>query len=316
MHSTEGLSLASTGVKLAAVDLNLLVVFDAVMEEGSVTRAGHRLGLSQSAMSHALARLRHLLKDDLFVRSPSGMVPTPRAEQLAAPVRVALDGLRQSLEPTEFDPSTATRTFRVAVDNYAAIVLVAPLATRVIKIAPRVTLEFRPSGTQNISDLLDRGQLDLAIGPFAEQAERFSRQQLLQDKFVAVLRRNHPAAHLRQLSIESISALSHLEISSVRYATDFVDEALARRNLVRWIALRAPSLSAVQILVSSDMVSIFPQRIAEELIRSRPLVIRPLWQSSPILKIAMIWPRRLANQGAHRWLREIVGAVTEDLRSE
>ncbi len=154
--ATEGLSLASTGVKLAAVDLNLLVVFDAVMEEGSVTRAGHRLGLSQSAMSHALARLRHLLKDDLFVRSPSGMVPTPRAEQLAAPVRVALDGLRQSLEPTEFDPSTATRTFRVAVDNYAAIVLVAPLATRVIKIAPRVTLEFRPSGTLNISDLLDR----------------------------------------------------------------------------------------------------------------------------------------------------------------
>ena len=128
-------------MKLGALDLNLLVVFDAVMQERNVTRAGRRLGLSQPAMSHALTRLRHMLKDDLFIRSPKGMVPTPRAEQLALPVRAALDRLQQSLEPTQFDPSTATRNFRIAVDNYAAVVLVGPLAARITNIAPDVTFE-------------------------------------------------------------------------------------------------------------------------------------------------------------------------------
>jgi DNA-binding transcriptional LysR family regulator len=103
--------LTPAEVKLGALDLNLLVVFDAVMQERNVTRAGQRLGLSQPAMSHALSRLRHMLKDDLFIRSPKGMLPTPRAEQLAVPVRMALDGLQQSLEPTQFDPSKAVRNF-------------------------------------------------------------------------------------------------------------------------------------------------------------------------------------------------------------
>src|SRR5712691_11865548 len=110
--------------KLGALDLNLLVVFDAIMRDRSVTRAGQRLGLSQPAMSHALARLRHMLKDELFVRSPAGMAPTPRAEQLTRPIRHALDELQHSLEPAHFDPCTATQAFDVAVDNYAAIVLV------------------------------------------------------------------------------------------------------------------------------------------------------------------------------------------------
>src|ERR1700756_3118687 len=138
------------GVKLGAIDLNLLVVFDAVMQERNVTRAGQRVGLSQPAMSHALTRLRYMLKDDLFVRSPKGMLPTPRAEQLAVPVRSALDALQHSLEPPQFVPAQSTRSFRIAVDNYAAIVVVGPLVGRISKIAPGVTLEFRPSGTLDI----------------------------------------------------------------------------------------------------------------------------------------------------------------------
>lgn len=303
-------------VKLSAVDLNLLVVFDAVMQERNVTRAGKRLGLSQPAMSHALTRLRYMLKDDLFIRSPKGMLPTPRAEQLALPVRAALDGLQHSLEPTQFIPSEATRSFRIAVDNYSAIVLVGRLAARITKIAPDVTLEFRPSGTLNVPDLLDRGELDLAIGAFSEQGERFSRLSLLQDDFVVVLRKGHPAAGAPELSMEQFAALSHLEISSVPYGTDFVDQALARRRLTRRIQLRATLLSAVRILVASDMVSVLERRVAEELARYRPLVIRPLPHSSPTLETVMIWPRWLDNQPAHRWLREIVGLVIAALRSE
>jgi DNA-binding transcriptional LysR family regulator len=297
-------------VKLGAVDLNLLVVFDAVMQERNVTRAGTRLGLSQPAISHALIRLRHMLKDDLFIRSPTGMIPTPRAVQLAVPVREALDGLQHSLAPTQFDPATANSHFRIAVDNYAAIVLAGPLAARVGKAAPEVTLDFRASGTLDMDDMLDRGELDLGIGPFAQSGRRFSRLVLLQDEFVTVLRKNHPAAK-GELALETFAALPHLEISSVYHPTDFIDEALARRKLSRRIMLRAPFLSAVPILVGSDMVSTMPRRIAEELIRYRRLVIRPLLQSQPIVETAMVWPRRLDNQPAHRWLRDNVGLVAK-----
>ena len=302
-------------VKLGALDLNLLVVFDAVMQERNVTRAGQRLGLSQPAMSHALSRLRHMLKDDLFIRSPKGMLATPRAEQLAVPVRTALDGLQQSLEPTQFDPSKAARRFRIAVDNYSAVVLVGILAARIGKIAPKVLLECQPSGTLKILDLLDRGELDLAIGPHSEPGERFSYQMLLQDEFVVVLRKNHSATSIPELAIEQFADLPYLEISSARQSTDFIDEALAQRKLARRIALRAPFLSAVRILVSSDMVSVLPQRVAEELVRYRPLTIRVLPFSSPIIKTAMIWPRWLDNQPAHGWLRDTVARVSRDLHA-
>jgi DNA-binding transcriptional LysR family regulator len=305
--------MPTPGIRLGAIDLNLLVVFDAVMQERNVTRAGQRLGLSQPAMSHALTRLRHMLKDDLFIRSPKGMLPTPRAEQLASPVRLALDGLQHSLEPAQFVPAKAARSFRLAVDNYSAVVLVGQIAARITKIAPAVTLEFRPSGTLNIPDLLDRGELDLAIGAFPGRGERFSRLSLLEDDFVVVLRKGHPATESPELPVEKFAALSHLVISSVAYDTDFIDQALARRKLTRKIQLRAPFLSAVRILVASDMVSVLQRRVAEELIRYRPLVIRPLPHASPILETAMIWPRWLDNQPAHRWLREIVTLVTKGL---
>jgi DNA-binding transcriptional LysR family regulator len=305
---------APPAAKLGAIDLNLLVVFDAVMQERNVTRAGERLGLSQPAMSHALTRLRHMLKDDLFIRSPKGMLPTPRAEQLAVPVRMALDGLQHSLEPTQFDPSRATRKFRIAIDNYGAVVLVGILAEQVGKVAPQVLLEFVPSGTLKLLDLLDNGELDLAIGPSAALAERFSNQVLVQDDFVAVLRKNHPAAGARELSIEAFAALAHLEISSVRHSTDFVDQALARRKLSRRIALHAPFLSASRILVTSGMTSVLPRRVAEELSLHLPLTIRRLPFPSPIIKATMIWPRWLDNQPAHLWIRRVISEASEGLR--
>jgi DNA-binding transcriptional LysR family regulator len=308
--------VAAGGVKLAAIDLNLLVVFDALMQERNVTRAGQRLGLSQPAMSHALIRLRHMLKDDLFVRSPKGMHPTPRAEEIALPLRRTLEGLQHSLEPTQFNPSNAKRAFRIAVDNYTAIVLVAPVASRIANSAPDITLEFQPSGTLDVLDLLDRGQLDLAIGPFTEQGERFSRRQLMQDRFVCVLRRNHPAADATEMTLEKFAALSHLEISSVHRATDFIDEALSRRRLARRIALRAPFLSATRVLASSDLISILPQRVAQELVADRSLAIRQLAHASPRIATAMIWPRWLDNQPAHRWLRQNVELTARDLRSD
>jgi DNA-binding transcriptional LysR family regulator len=301
--------------KLGAIDLNLLVVFDAIMRDRSVTRAGQRLGLSQPAMSHALTRLRHMLKDELFVRSPNGMMPTPRAEQLATPIRIALDGLQQSLEPTQFEPAKAAATFRIAVDNYAAIVLVAPIAEYVARNAPGVTLDFRPSGTLNIPDLLDRSELHLAIGPPRVQAERFSLRRLLQDQFVVVHRKGHPAARAREFSTETLATLPQLEISSAQFGADFAEAAPGKSKPVLKPAMRAPFLSAAHILATSDLVSVFPLNIARHMTKSHGLALHRLSRPPKPIEAAMIWLRRLDNQPAHAWLREVIVRVANDLRA-
>jgi DNA-binding transcriptional LysR family regulator len=301
--------------KLGAIDLNLLVVFDAIMRDRSVTRAGQRLGLSQPAISRALTRLRHMLKDELFVRSPSGMVPTPRAEELAIPIRIALDGLQQSLEPVQFEASKATTTFRIAVDNYAAIVLVAPIAARIAKIAPRVTLDFRPSGTLNVPELLDRSELQLAISPSAVQGERFSRRRLLQDQFVVVHRKGHPAAMGQEFPTEKLTMLPQLEISSAQFGSDLDDSSPRRSKAGLKAAMRAPFLSAAQILATSDLVAVLPLNVASSMIRSHNLVFHRLSRSPKPIESAMIWLRRLDNQPAHAWLRDVISQVAGDLRA-
>jgi DNA-binding transcriptional LysR family regulator len=305
--------LTKTAPKLAAIDLNLLVVFDAIMRERSVTRAGQRLGLSQPAMSHALTRLRHMLKDELFVRSPNGMEPTPRAELLATPIRIALDGLQQSLEPVQFEPEKATATFRIAVDNYAAVVLVAPIAAQVAKVAPGVTLVFRPSGTLNLPELLDRSELQLAIGPPGIQGERFSVRRLLQDQFVVVHREGHPAAKAREFSTEQLATQPQLEISSAQFGADFVEAGPGRSKSAAKPVMRAPFLSAAQILATSDLVAVLPLIVAKNMVRSHQLVFRRLSRSPKPIEAAMIWLRRLDNQPAHAWLRDVVIRVTRNL---
>jgi DNA-binding transcriptional LysR family regulator len=305
--------LTETALRLGAIDLNLLVVFDAIMRDRSVTRAGQRLGLSQPAMSHALTRLRHMLNDELFVRSPNGMMPTPRAEELAAPIRMALDGLQQSLEPVQFDPSKTTATVRIAVDNYAAIVLVAPIAAHVARIAPGVKLDFRPSGTLNVLEQLDRSELHLAMGPLGVQGERFSRRRLLQDQFVVVHRKGHPSAKAREFSTEKLATLPQLEISSAQFGPDFAETG-PERKLGPRAAMRAPFLSAAPILATSDLVSVLPLNVAKSMTRSHHLVYRRLSRSPKPIEAAMIWLRRLDNQPAHAWLRDVIGRVTGDLQ--
>jgi DNA-binding transcriptional LysR family regulator len=300
--------------KLGAIDLNLLVVFDAIMRDRSVTRAGQRLGLSQPAISHGLTRLRHMLKDELFVRSPNGMVPTPRAEELATPIRIALDGLQQSLEPVQFEPSKATTTFRIAVDNYAAIVLVAPIAAHIAKIAPGVTLDFRPSGTLNVLELLDRSELHLAMGPSTVQGERFSRRRLLQDQFVVVHRKGHPAAMGQEFPTEKLATLPQLEISSAQFGSDLEDNSPRRSKAGLKTAMRAPFLSAAQILATSDLVSVLPLNVARNMIKSHHLVFHRLSRSPRPIESAMIWLRRLDNQPAHAWLRDVITQVASGLR--
>ncbi len=295
-----------------AFDLNLLIVFEALMQDGSVTRAGKRLGMSQPAMSHALNRLRYLLKDQLFIRTPKGMVPTPRAEQLALPLRHALAEMQRALEPETFVAAQANRRFAIATNNYAAIVMAAPLVAAVSAAAPLVQLDLRPSGTLDVFDLLDHGDLDLAIGTFDNVGERFGSAALLEDRFVAVMRRGHPAGR-GTLSAAAFGALRHVAISSSGDDTGFIDRSLATRGTKRRIALRLPYLSAGPVLAKSDMVATLSRRVAEALVRGAALQLRELPFTSPSVRTSLLWHRRFDGYPAHRWLRDLVVSVSGGL---
>jgi DNA-binding transcriptional LysR family regulator len=297
-------------MRLRNLDLNLLLVFDAVLRERSVVRAADSLAISQPAVSHALNRLRHALKDKLFVRTPTGMSPTPRAEQLALPVRKALNELQLAVEGDTFDPSTADRRFTIAVNNYAAVVAAGPILAAVRAQAPNVRLSLVPSGTLNLRDRLDRGELDLAVSGRGIDGERFASQQLIEDRFVAVLRSGHPALR-KKLTAAALAELQHLGISSSGEDLTFLDEFLKARKNARFVASDVPYLSAGAVLVQSNLVAILGRKLAMEFRRAYPIEIRELPVEAPPLHSVMSWHRRFDDVPAHRWLRStIVGAAT------
>lgn len=297
-------------MRLRNLDLNLLLVFDAVLRERSVVRAADSLAISQPAVSHALNRLRHALKDKLFIRTPAGMSPTPRAEQLALPVRKALNELQLAVEGDTFDPSTAGRLFTIAVNNYAAVVAVGPILAAVRAQAPAVRLSLVPSGTLNLTDRLDRGELDLALSGRAIDGERFASQQLIGDRFVAVLRSGHPALRKR-LTAGALAELGHLGISSSGENLDFVDAFFKARKSARLVASDVPYLSAGAVLVQSNLVAILGRKLAIEFRRAYSIEIRELPFEAPVLHSVMSWHRRFDDVPAHRWLRStIIGAAT------
>jgi DNA-binding transcriptional LysR family regulator len=299
-------------MRLRNLDLNLLLVFDAVLRERSVVRAADSLAISQPAVSHALNRLRHALKDRLFVRTPAGMSPTPRAEQLALPVRKALNELQLAVEGDTFDPSTADRRFTIAVNNYAAVVAVGPIMAAVRAQAPNVRLSLVPSGTLNLTDRLDRGELDLAIFARAIDGERFASQLLIEDRFVAVLRSGHPALR-KKLTAASLAELRHLAISSSGENLEFLDVFLKARQSARIVASDVPYLSAGAVLVQSNLVAILGRKLAFEFRRAYPIEIRELPLEAPLLHSVMSWHRRFEDVPAHRWLRAAIAGATTTL---
>lgn len=292
------------------LDLNLLVVFDAVIRERNATRAAARLNMTQPAISHALNRLRSALHDDLFVRTPDGMEPTPYAEQLAGPVRAALESLRTALDgAAPFEPETADRGFTLAMDNRAVVVLAAAVAAAIGQQAPRVQLTIRPSGTLNLPELLDRGELDMAVAGFAGPAERFADLRLFEDDFVALVRRGHPAAANGTISLQALADHPHLMLSSTGEETGFVDAQLARQELTRSVALRVPLLAAAATLAQSDMIAVLSASTARAFAVSVPLDVLSLPFPSPRQVTAMLWHRRMDNVPAHQWLRGLVSRV-------
>jgi DNA-binding transcriptional LysR family regulator len=297
---------AAAKLDRSAVDLNLLIVFDALMQDRSLTRAGRRLGMSQPATSHALARLRRMLGDELFVRTPEGMQPTQRAIEMAEPVRDALSTMRLALEPEAFEPAQAARSFILVVNNYAARAVVPKLARRVAETAPRIRLDIRPQGMVDVLDHLDKGEIDVVLAALVDGGERFKCVGIMEDDYVAVLDGAHPAAGDATLSLQRVAEFPHIALTSTGDDTSFIDRELKAHGLERRIAIRVPFLSIVLMLVGSDSIVALPRRVATDLARVCPLVVRELPFPTPRIALAMIWHRRLDTLPAHRWLRETI----------
>jgi DNA-binding transcriptional LysR family regulator len=297
-------------MNLRSLDLNLLVTFDAVMQTRSVTRAAQQLNMAQPALSHALGRLRQLLDDELFIRTTDGMVPTPKAKILAEPVRMALASIRAAFEDTHaFQPESAERHITIAVNNRAALTLAAPLALEIAASAPGIRLDIRPSGNRKLGDLLDSGELDLAIAGAPLSSGRFLNAALLHDRYVVLLRHDHPATATRPFTIAAFAELPHLVLSSTEEDDSFIDDVLAQHSFSRRIGLRAPLHAAPAILCGSDMVAVMSRLAAIEFVRSAQLTTIDLPFSSPVLTTHLLWHRRLDADPAQRWLRETITMV-------
>lgn len=234
-----------------------------------------------------------------------GMVPTPRAEQLAGPLHRALNDMQLALEPETFVPQETSRQFSISANNYAAVILVPPLVRAVVAAAPSAGLDLRPSGARDVTALLDRGELDLAIGNFTDAGERFAAAPLLEDTFVLAMRPDHPAL-VERLTPDGLAGLRYLDVSSSGEEPGFLDEWLAAHRLTRHVAHRAPRLSAAAIIAATDMVAVLSGRLGETWVKLHGLSVCPLPFPSPAIRTGMLWHRRFDNQPAHRWLRDLV----------
>lgn len=300
------------------LDLNLLRVFDAVMAEGSLTRAAGGLAMTQPAVSHALKRLRDTVGEDLFVRVAHGVRPTPRAETLWPQVRAALGALRQALAPGDFDPRRDAVQMSLAMADATAALLAPPLVARIEGEAAQVNLRVLPLTTRDPRRLLDSGDADLAVGYFPELITTILAQgadshlhhaRLYDTRYVCVMRRGHPLA-TKQLSLDDFCEAHHLLVSFSGRAQGFVDQALAALGRQRRVVLTVNQFfTAGRVVAQSDLLTVLPERFLAATGNADGLVTRDLPMTVGTVHVEMIWHLRHDADPAHRWLREQVQAA-------
>jgi DNA-binding transcriptional LysR family regulator len=298
-------------VHIASIDLNLAVVLRALLDERSVSRAARRIGLSQSATSHALARLRSLVSDPLFVRTRGGLVPTARAEAMAEAVRASVAVLETTFSAApRFDPQTMERTFRIRPSDYVEYILVARLVARLAKVAPRVNVWARPTVTEPALALED-GRLDLLVQPTrsGEQTDALHMEKLWKDRLVGLARRGHPLTKGR-VTLDRFAAARHALVSPRGEAGGMVDDALKQHGIPRRVVFTTPSfLVAPQVVARTDLIMVVPARIAAALKGSLPLATFEPPIEVPDFQIAMFWHARHDSDPAHTFIREQIAQI-------
>jgi len=304
---------------LASLDLNLLRVFDVLLEERSVTRAGARLGLTPSAVSHALSRLRYHLGDDLFQRDGQGMQPTRRAMEIGPSLHTALGQLQSALTPADFDPAVSDHRFNVVTGAYACAVLMPTVVAELQARAPGVILQIAEN-PPDLVEQLDAGRADFVVGLLDAAPERFARHRLMTEALAWVVRAGHPLT-AGPATLESLVSVPHVVVAgrrepvgrpaiTVRASWEDLgafESELAKRGLRRRVGVVAPdTFSAMTIVARSEMAALIPRRFALLSAQSgRLALIEPPYESAAVDVTLLYRKDRLAEPPV-TWMRELL----------
>jgi DNA-binding transcriptional LysR family regulator len=288
-------------------DLNLLRVFDAIATEGSVTVAGERIGLSQPAMSNALARLRTLFGDPLFVRTPRGMRPTPFAQQLAQPVREALRLIQGALlQHAGFEPGSSDNTFRFWMSDIGEMVFLPGLLERVKHDAPGVKIEVVRIPIKDVHAALEAGELDLAVGFLPGLTTGMRRQPLFREHYVCMLRADHPVIGAK-ISAKQFREAAHVLVSYAGTGHQVIEETFVAEGLSARIAVRVPHFLVVpMILARTDLIVTVPSRVAAVFAQLGNFKVLKLPVDMPDFEVRLHWHERFHQDPANRWLRQVM----------
>lgn len=291
-------------------DLNLLPVFEALFRHGSVTRAAAEMDLTQSAMSSALGRLRRQLGDPLFVNTRAGMLPTPRALELAPALTDALTIVRGALGSREaFDPRRTARSLRVYMTDVGETVLLPKLMRHLHEHSPVIRLETAQLPAGELAVRLETGDIDLAVGYVPQLRDKVRRMRLFEEHYVCMTRPDHPLGRRASLTLKEFLSARHVLISSMGSGHQVLERTLAEHGVEENVALRVPHFVVVPLIVAgTDLIVSLPSRVAEASARLVKVKVHPLPIPIPSFDVSLYWHARVENDAANRWLR---GAMLE-----
>lgn len=296
------------------IDLNLLAVFDALFDERSVTRAADRLALTQPTVSGMLKRLRHLFSDELFVRTSHGILPTPRADALAGPIKDLLGAAQALITPESFDPTSAKTTFKLCGSDYMQDAVISPVIAELRKVAPKTRVSVFPRQASGLVDLLARGEIDLFFSSLEFAVPDLPSRLLYNDRYVCVARREHPL-ETKRISLQQLCAFDHVLVAPT--GGDFsgsIDGVLANLGFRRRVAVAVPTFPVLfEVLGTDDFLAFVP----EQLLRKRRPELRIFETELPTPPIEIIanWHPRLNGDPRHKWLRERTVKVARETRA-
>lgn len=293
-------------MELRELDLNLLLVFNQLLLDRSVSTAADKLGLTQPAVSNALKRLRAALKDELFLRTSRGMEPTPYALHLAEPVVYALNALQTALTTRDsFDPLTSTRNFQLAMTDIGEMYFMPALMVALSKVAPQVRVSTVRPNAGNLKADMESGTVDLALGLMPNLQSGFFQRRLFRHKYVCVFRKDHPLAR-SPMTLAQFSALEHVGVIAANTGHGEVDGLLERAGVQRKMKLVVPHFIAVgHILQSTDLISTLPERFAQRCETPFGLVASPHPARLPDIAINLFWHAKFNRDPANMWMRQL-----------
>ncbi|MFM2069523.1 MAG: hypothetical protein RLZZ584_4432 [Pseudomonadota bacterium] len=294
-------------MELTDIDLNQLVLFQQLMVERRVSRVADKLGLTQSAVSNTLAKLRRQFGDDLFVRTPAGMMPTAFAEQLAEPIGYALGMIHSGLnQNARFDPASVKRPMAIGMTDIGEIVFLPDLVERLRQEAPGVSLSTVRTTATTLRDDMEAGKVDLAIGPLPQLKAGFFQRRLFQQRYVCLFRKGH-ALDRKRMTLADFKAAEHLVIVSAGTGHGKVDDLIRRAGVMRSVQLTIPHYVSVgHLLRRTDMVATVTERLAESLAGPFDLAYLPHPVELPEIAINVFWHAKVHRSPAHQWLRGVI----------